>query len=73
MAKYSFIFFIFILATGEPAFCMAIVVIFALRHALNAARKDAGLKAEYLQLGAPTTTETILLSTGNNFNQYELR
>lgn len=31
-------------ATGEPALCMAIVVLFALRHALDSARKDSGIK-----------------------------
>lgn len=37
--------------TGEPAICMAISVIFALRQALDSARTDAGLSLEYFHLG----------------------
>lgn len=38
-------------ATGEPAICMSIVVLCALRHAINSARKDAGLPKEWVPLG----------------------
>lgn len=38
-------------ATGEPALCMAVVVPFALRHALDSARKDGGSKDAWYQLG----------------------
>jgi len=51
---------------------MSIVVIFALRHALNSARMDSGLEKEFFHLGAPSTTETIFLATGNNFKDYKL-
>lgn len=40
------------LATGEPAVCMSIVVLFALRHALDSARKDAGLTERWYKLGS---------------------
>lgn len=38
-------------ATGEPALCMAVVVQFAIRHALDSARKDNGAKSSWFQLG----------------------
>jgi xanthine dehydrogenase/oxidase len=61
--------------TGEPALCMSIVVIFALRHALNSAKIDSGLKLreEFYHLGAPTTTETIFLDANNMIDQYLLK
>ena len=37
-------------ATGEPPICMSISVLFALRNAIDAARKDAG-QPEWYQLG----------------------
>lgn len=36
---------------AEPATCMAIVVIFALRYALDSARKDAGVTETWFQMG----------------------
>ncbi|XP_061392391.1 uncharacterized protein LOC133327874 [Musca vetustissima] len=59
-------------ATGEPPSCLAVSVIFALRHAVQSARIDAGLKKEWLRLGAPTTPETILLSAGHEESSYSL-
>ena len=53
---------------------MSIVVIFALRHALNSARKDANIENdEFYHLGAPTTTEHIFLAANNRHNQYLLQ
>jgi hypothetical protein len=64
-----------ILATGEPATAMSIVVIFALRHALNSGRTDSGLKIEdeFYHLGAPTTAETIFLAANNQTTQFMLK
>lgn len=59
-------------ATGEPALLMSVVVLFALRCALNSARSDAGIKHNWFHMGAPTTTENIFLAAGNDLNQYEL-
>ncbi|XP_059620522.1 xanthine dehydrogenase-like isoform X2 [Phlebotomus argentipes] len=60
-------------ATGEPALCMSIVVLFALRNALDAVRKDSGAAdGSYYSMGAPTTAENILLLAGNNVDQFSL-
>lgn len=59
-------------ATGEPAVCMSIVVLFALRNAIDAARKDAGLPVEWYPLGAPSTPEHIYLATGSSIEQFKL-
>ncbi|XP_062544110.1 aldehyde oxidase 3-like [Armigeres subalbatus] len=60
--------------TGEPASVMSVVVLFAIRHALLSARKDAGISTDQLwvSLGAPTTPEEIYQLTGNSINQYKL-
>ncbi|XP_013108698.2 uncharacterized protein LOC106087981 [Stomoxys calcitrans] len=59
-------------ATGEPPCCLAISAIFAIQHAIQSARKDAGLKREWVRLGAPTTPETIVLNAGNDVTTYSL-
>jgi xanthine dehydrogenase molybdopterin-binding subunit B len=38
-------------ATGEPPLCMSCSVLFALRHALDSARKEAGKPDEWYQIG----------------------
>lgn len=43
--------FIYNLGAGEPPICMSVVVLFALRYAINSARKDAGLPVEWVPLG----------------------
>ncbi len=42
--------FLFILATGEPALCTGVAVLFALRNAIAAARNDIGRK-EWFEFG----------------------
>uniref|UniRef100_A0A0A1WXK0 Aldehyde oxidase 2 n=1 Tax=Zeugodacus cucurbitae TaxID=28588 RepID=A0A0A1WXK0_ZEUCU len=59
-------------ATGEPPCCLAVSVIFAIQHALQSARKDAGLKREWVRLGAPTTPETIVLNAGTDVSKFSL-
>ncbi|XP_001990519.2 aldehyde oxidase 4 [Drosophila grimshawi] len=59
-------------ATGEPALCLAVGVLFAMQHAIQSARQDAGLPREWVRLGAPTTPETVVLSTGNVVEQFSL-
>ncbi|XP_062550713.1 uncharacterized protein LOC134215572 [Armigeres subalbatus] len=57
-------------ATGEPAFSLAISVIFALRQAIMSARKHANLPAEWIPLGQPATPDNILHLAGNSIDQY---
>ncbi|XP_037034825.1 indole-3-acetaldehyde oxidase-like isoform X2 [Bradysia coprophila] len=59
-------------ATGEPAVCMAIVVLFALRYALDSARSDAGVAEKWFNLGAPSTPDVIFLNAGNSSSSYTL-
>ncbi|XP_035789867.1 xanthine dehydrogenase-like [Anopheles albimanus] len=59
-------------ATGEPAYNLGVTVAFALRYALWAARRDAGLPREWLDLGTSLTVEKILSLTGNTIDQFVL-
>uniref|UniRef100_A0A1B6MR86 Aldehyde oxidase/xanthine dehydrogenase second molybdopterin binding domain-containing protein n=1 Tax=Graphocephala atropunctata TaxID=36148 RepID=A0A1B6MR86_9HEMI len=46
-------------ATGEPPLCMSSGVVFALRSALESARKDAGLPDDYFNIELPLTAEKL--------------
>ncbi|KAH8358794.1 hypothetical protein KR093_002517 [Drosophila rubida] len=59
-------------AIGEPPFCLAVGVLFALQHAIQSAREDAGLPREWVRLGAPTTPETVVLSAGSEVHKFSL-
>lgn len=61
-------------ATGEPSLCMSLVVLFALRHALESARQDAGLAIgdDFFHLGTPATPEEIFLTAKNPLEHYLL-
>lgn len=53
---------------------MSFVSVLALRHALDSARKDSGIKSdEYYHLGAPSTAETIFLAANNSHEQFVLK
>ncbi|EDV43516.1 uncharacterized protein Dana_GF16485 [Drosophila ananassae] len=59
-------------ATGEPALCLAVGVLFAIQHAIQSARTDAGLPREWVRLGAPTTPETVVLNAGSQVETFSL-
>lgn len=59
-------------ATGEPPLCMSVVVVFALRHALESARQDAGVTEKWFEMGAPSTPDKLFLNAGNSFEQFKL-
>lgn len=54
---------------------MSIAALFALHHALDSARKDAGtLKNGYqFKLGAPTTVESTFLAADSSYDQFLLK
>ncbi|XP_055691105.1 uncharacterized protein LOC129794330 [Lutzomyia longipalpis] len=58
--------------TGEPPTALAIVVVFAIRYALNSARSDAGNADTWFNMGQPCTTEEILLLTENSTRDFQL-
>lgn len=51
---------------------MSVVVIFALRYALNAARKDAGLTEPWFNLKLPITPDILFLNAGNSIKDFVL-
>ncbi|XP_059485744.1 xanthine dehydrogenase-like [Neocloeon triangulifer] len=57
-------------ATGEPALNMSIVCFFALRNALDSARKDAGDVADYYDIKLPATVETIAMTSLTDTSQF---
>ncbi|XP_055381707.1 uncharacterized protein LOC129612212 isoform X2 [Condylostylus longicornis] len=58
--------------TGEPAIALSVSIVFAIRHALDSARKDAGIEKKWYHLGAPTTPEIIMLNAGTSTEMFEL-
>ncbi|XP_059474057.1 uncharacterized protein LOC132195836 [Neocloeon triangulifer] len=57
-------------ATGEPALNMSIVCFFALREALESARKDAGDTSDYYEIKLPSTVETTAMSSLTDPSQF---
>lgn len=51
---------------------MSIVVIFALRHALDSARADAGIGDVWFEMGAPSTPDKLFLKAGNSLEHFKL-
>lgn len=59
-------------ACSEPAVSLAVVVVSALRKALESARKDAGAPDIFITLNASTTKEDILILAGTPDEQFAL-
>ncbi|XP_058838419.1 uncharacterized protein LOC131694065 [Topomyia yanbarensis] len=58
--------------TGEPALNLTVALLFALRRALNSARKDAGLPKDWYTMVTPSTPEQICLLTGTKQSHFKL-
>lgn len=58
--------------TGEPAFNMTVALLFALRRALNSARKDAGLSNDWYTIVTPSTPEQICVAAGSKLEHFKL-
>ncbi|KAG5676997.1 hypothetical protein PVAND_006788 [Polypedilum vanderplanki] len=60
-------------ACSEPPVTMAVVVSFALRYAIDAARRDNGLKdSDWYTLEAPVSPDKIFLMANNKIQDYKL-
>lgn len=60
-------------AVGEPPVTMGVVVSFALRHAIDAARRDNGFKdSDWYVLSPPISPEKIVLASGNKVENYSI-
>ena len=56
-------------AVGEPPLFLAFSVWCAARRAILAARRDAGLRSEHVELQSPLTSERIRMACGDSFTQ----
>lgn len=60
-------------ACSEPPVTMSVVACLALRHAIDAARRDNGFKdSDWYTLEAPVSPDKIFLAAGNHFKDYKL-
>ncbi|KAF4522206.1 hypothetical protein B566_EDAN007357 [Ephemera danica] len=57
-------------ATGEPPLNMSVVVLFAIRNAIDSARTDAGGSREYHITSPPATTEQIFMDSLTSTQQF---
>lgn len=51
---------------------MSVVVIFALRHALESARSDAGIEDIWFEMGSGSTPDKLFLNAGNSLEHFRL-
>ncbi|XP_071054779.1 xanthine dehydrogenase-like [Onthophagus taurus] len=60
-------------AVGEPPLCMACVIPFAIRQALDSARKESKTKeSSWIPMNGPTTVEATFMNSLNDYTQYKL-
>ncbi|KAG6465427.1 hypothetical protein O3G_MSEX015145 [Manduca sexta] len=59
--------------TGEPPMCLAIVVAFAIREAIVAARQESGIPStQWFEIDGPYTVEKICLASSNCIKDFKL-
>lgn len=51
---------------------MSVVIIFALRNAINSARRDAGITDPWFALGSAQTPEQVFMHCANATTSYKL-
>lgn len=60
-------------AVGEPPVTMAVVVSFAMRYAIDSARRDNGFKdSDWYVLSPPISPEKVFLASGNKVEDYSI-
>ncbi|XP_052742308.1 aldehyde oxidase 1 [Bicyclus anynana] len=60
--------------TGEPATCMSVVVMFALRAAIEAARTDCGLnRNEWYTIDGSMTLEKLCLAASSSIQDFKIK
>ncbi|XP_023954191.2 xanthine dehydrogenase-like [Bicyclus anynana] len=59
-------------ATGEPAFCLATIILHAFREAVRSARLDAGYPDQWLDIGIPCTAENIFMAVEHKVEHFLL-
>ncbi|XP_069693946.1 uncharacterized protein [Periplaneta americana] len=59
-------------ATGEPPLCMSCSVLFALKYALDSARKEAGHPDEWYPLGPPASVENVFLASLIDIESFDI-
>lgn len=59
-------------ATGEPPLNLSIVCVFALRHAIDSARKDAGFPRNWYEIDYPLSPEQVFQLSGNSYKTYTI-
>ncbi|XP_045773994.1 indole-3-acetaldehyde oxidase-like [Maniola jurtina] len=60
-------------ATGEPAFCLATIVLHAFREAIRNARLDAGYPDQWVDIGIPCTAENIFMALEHKIEHFILQ
>ncbi|XP_050344182.1 uncharacterized protein LOC126769434 [Nymphalis io] len=59
-------------ATGEPAFCLATILLHAFRDAIRYGRLDAGYPDQWVEIGAPCTVENIFMAFDHKIEHFLL-
>ncbi|XP_072940393.1 xanthine dehydrogenase-like [Epargyreus clarus] len=59
-------------ATGEPAFCLAVVLTHAFREAIRSARLEAGYEDQWVDIEYPCTVENIFSAVGHKLEHFKL-
>ncbi|XP_039757385.1 xanthine dehydrogenase-like [Pararge aegeria] len=59
-------------ATGEPAFCLATIILHAFREAIRSARLEGGYPDQWLDIGIPCTAENVFTAVEHKVEHFVL-